>query len=165
MAYRRPVPIFNCEMNMNTSNEYNEDFYEWTGSQVIALRNHDVDKIDFIHLIEEIECLGISLQRALESYLSNLMMHKLKIMYQPQKHTMSWDNSIKNAYFQIEKLIRKNPSLKSHLTDLFQDAYFTARLNASSETGLSENVFPTSSPWSIEELLDFMTENQVKRRA
>ena len=95
---------------------YDKDFFQWTQDQSSLLKNGEFTKLDIDHLREEIESLGVSLQRALESYLANLLMHKLKILYQPDKHTLAWDNSIKNSLFQIKKLIRKNPSLKTHLT-------------------------------------------------
>ncbi len=131
---------------------YDNDFLKWTQEQADCLLKREFAKLDIDHLREEIESLGISLQRALESYISNLLMHKLKIKYQPAMHTNSWDNSIKNATFQIEKLISKTPSLKAYLPEIFDDAYYTARLEASSETGLEEKLFPKECPWTIEEL-------------
>jgi len=132
--------------------EYDKDLFKWTKTQANLLQKGELEKLDIDHLREEIESLGISLQRALESYISNLLMHKLKIEYQPEKHSNSWDNSIKNATFQIEKLIKKNPSLKTYLPGIFKDAYYAARLDASSETGLDEKKFPEECPWTIKEL-------------
>ena len=84
---------------------YDRDFLRWTQEQADCLQKREFEKLDIDHLREEIESLGISLQRVLESYFANLLMHKLKIKYQPEMHTNSWDNSIKNAIFQIKKLI------------------------------------------------------------
>lgn len=141
---------------------YDTDFFKWTQSQAGLLKRGELDKLDRDHLREEIESLGISLQRALESYIANLLMHKLMIKYQPGNHTNSWDNSIKNADFQIQKLIKKNPSLKTCLPELFEDAYYTARLNASSETKLDEKTFPKKCPWAFEEIFYFLKDK--KRR-
>jgi hypothetical protein len=135
---------------------YDKDFLKWTQEQANWLLKKEFEKLDIDNLREEIESLGISLQRALESYISNLLMHKLKIKYQPEMYTNSWDNSIKNADFQIEKLLRKTPSLKTYLPEIFKDAYYTARLEASSETKLKEEIFPKKCPWTIEELFPYL---------
>lgn len=148
LSVRAPV----CEEGV----EYNKDFFKWTQKQANFLQKGEFEKLDRDHLREEIESLGISLQRALESYLANLLMHKLKIKYQPGMHTNSWDNSIKNSTFQIEKLIRKNPSLKTYIPEIFQDAYYTARLDASSDTRLEEKTFPKKCPWELKEILPFL---------
>lgn len=140
--------------------DYDKDFFKWTQSQANLLENGDLDKLDRDHLREEIESLGISLQRALESYIAGLLMHKLKIKFQPGNHTNSWDNSIKNADFQIQKLIKKNPSLKTYLPELFEDAYYTARLDASSETKLEEKTFPKKCPWTFEEIFYFLKDKK-----
>ena len=131
---------------------YVQDFYRWTKDQVDLLKKGDYKKLDINHLIEEIESLGNSEQRALESYLVVLLMHLLKIKYQPTMHTKSWDNSVKNALFRVEKLLKKNPSLKAYLPEIFNDAYYIARLDAASETGLDDKIFPAKCPWTPKEL-------------
>jgi hypothetical protein len=140
---------------------YENDFFRWTLEQADFLQKGEFEKLDIDHLREEIESLGISQQRALESYISSLLMHKLKIQYQPAKHTNSWDNTIKNALFHIEKTIKKNPSLKSYLPEIFEDAYYSARLDASSETGLAEETFPKECQWKLKDLFPFL---EVKKR-
>jgi hypothetical protein len=56
--------------------------------------------------------------------------------------TRSWDLSIKNAMNEIKKILRKNPSLKSHLPEIKQEAYSSAKIWASAETFIEEEVFP-----------------------
>ena len=132
------------------NNGYEKDFYKWTRTQANFLKKEELDKLDIRHLIEEIESLGNSEKRALESHISNLFLHLLKIQYQPSMRSKSWDNSVKNAAFQIKKILKTNPSLRPKLKELTPDAYYVARLNASSETGLDESVFPKNCPWDIE---------------
>jgi Domain of unknown function DUF29 len=134
--------------------EYDKDFYKWTSNQAKFLKKREFLKLDIDNLIEEIESLGRSERRTLESHLVNLFLHLLKIKYQPGKHTRSWDLSIKNAEYHAKKVYSQNPSLKQQLTDIFKDAYYTARLKAIDETGLEENVFPEDCLWKIEEILD-----------
>jgi hypothetical protein len=128
---------------------YTEDFYKWTKDQVNFLKKQEFTKMDIDNLIEEIESLGRSEKRALKSYLAILFQHLLKIKYQPAKHTKSWDMSVKNSLHQAQSLLIENPSLKAELQNLAEDAYFTGRLNAISETGLEEEVFPEKCPWKL----------------
>lgn len=132
---------------------YDKDFYQWTKTQASLLKNDEFKKLDIGNLIEEIESLGRSEKRALESYLANLFLHLLKMEHQPSKHSRSWDNSVKNASYHARKILKENPSLKRHLGEIVVDAYFTARLEASSETGLDEAAFAKKCPWKIEEIL------------
>lgn len=132
---------------------YERDFYQWTEDQIEFLKRKEFEKVDIDHLIEEIESLGRSEKRALESYLANVILHLLKIKYQPTKHTKSWDLSVRNSRHKIEVLLKQNPSLKRYLPEILEEAYFTARLNAISETGLEENVFPESCFWKLDEIL------------
>lgn len=132
---------------------YEKDFYAWTQKQANLLKHEEFEELDVKHLIEEIESLGNSEKRALESHIANLFLYLLKIKYQPSMRSKSWDNSVKNAKFQIKKLLKANPSLKSKLNALIKDAYFTARLNASSETGLDEKIFAEKCPWTEKDLV------------
>lgn len=132
---------------------YEKDFYHWTKRQAHLLQDKDFAELDIKNLIEEIESLGRSEKRALESYLTILLIHLLKIQYQPKKRTKSWDLSVKNSKHKIEVLLKDNPSLKKHLPNLFKEAYFTARLGAAAETNLDETIFPDECPWTIKELI------------
>ncbi len=120
-------------------------------SGLVAKR--EFKKLDRDHLIEEIESLGKSQLDILENHLCTLLLHLLKGKYQPSMHTRSWDLSIRNARYHVEKLLRKNPSFKTKLSEISTDAYFTGRLKAIDQTGLDESVFPEECPWKIEELL------------
>jgi len=109
--------------------------------------------LDWDHLIEEIESLGRSAKHALKSHLKNLLMHKLKIQYQPKKHTKSWDTSIGNAKIEIEDELNDNPSLQHELNEIFNNSYKSARKKAAIETGIDIKKFPQDCPWTIEEIL------------
>lgn len=132
--------------------EYEKDFFKWTAHQAKYLKKQEFSKLDMNNLIEEIESLGRSEKRTLQSYLENLLMHKLKVKYQPKKHTASWDASIKEASFKSQKTLSENPSLKAKLKEILKDAYYTARLRAVVETKLKEDTFPVQCPWALKEL-------------
>lgn len=137
----------------SSNSNYESDFYKWAFTQADLLKKGDFEKVDFKHIIEEIEDLGTSQRSALESQMTRLMMHMLKIKYQPEKHTKSWDKSIGNARVEIEKIIRKNPSLKRELNEAKNEGYYFARKKAHIETGLEIKKFPEKCPWTLGEVL------------
>lgn len=132
------------------------DFFQWTRDQILYLKKQKFEKLDIVHLIEEIESLGNSEKNAIESHLIILFIHLLKIEYQPAMRCNSWNNSVENAKFRITRLVDKNPSLKRMVADFFPDAYYSARLQASSETGLNVTAFPAKCPWEPQELFAFL---------
>jgi len=137
---------------IETNTEYDTDLYLWSEHQAQLLRNREFDKLDIINMIEEILDLSKSEYDKLESHLTIQMIHMLKIKYQSEKHTRSWDLSIKGSNINAKKVLRKNPSLKSKLKDILHDAYSIARNGAAQETGLEEDIFPEICPWTIEDL-------------
>lgn len=138
---------------MNTL--YEKDFCEWSFSQANHLRNKEMEKLDIENLIEEIESLGRSDKRALRSHLANLLMHMLKIQYQPEAmgNSKSWIKSIFTARKSIKNLIKESPSMNKLLCEFLSDSYESATYIAMSETNLPLEIFPKECPWSIEELL------------
>jgi len=46
---------------------YDQDFYGWTQEQARLLREHRISELDFENLLEEIESMGKSEKRELES--------------------------------------------------------------------------------------------------
>lgn len=142
-------------MEKNEKNvSYETDLIAWLYNQANLLRNRDYEKIDTIHLMEEIESLGNSEKSKLESHFMILLLHLLKLAYQPESKTRSWYLSIKNAKYHAKRTLQKSPSLKHYLLDILQDAYFSARLGAAQETGLSEKTFPEECPWTFEEIME-----------
>ena len=60
---------------------YETDYYQWTQLMAQALRERDYSRIDWDNLIEEIEDMGKSQKRAIESLLMRLTEHLLKLKY------------------------------------------------------------------------------------
>ena len=132
---------------------YETDFYAWTREQASFLKKGKMDGLDFQNLSEEIESLGKSDKRALRSYLKILLLHLLKIRYQPKKRSKSWDLSVQNARDEIHYILEDSPSLKNLAPKLLQEAYPLAKRDACKETKLKAASFPQECPWEIEEVL------------
>jgi hypothetical protein len=141
----------------NSSSVYEKDFYKWAGDQSKFLKQKEFSKLDIENLIEEIESLGRSERRALESRFVVLLKHLLKREYQKSHSGASWESSINVSRFHIKKLLKENPSLKSKTHQIFKDAYTTARFEAIQETKLDAKLdpkkFPEKCPWTLEECM------------
>lgn len=132
---------------------YEQDFYGWALEQADLLSMGNLENLDIINLIEELKDLGNSQASKLQSYLTNVFLHKLKIKYQPCRHSRSWDLSIKFSTNRVLRQLKKNPSLKSSLMEIFKEAYEDAIAYACKETGLEEETFPEECPWTQEEII------------
>ena len=139
---------------MPSPTTYDTDFYLWTQQQAALLRQGQTMELDMANLAEEIEDMGKNNRLALESSLSNVIMHLLKWRYQPERRGTSWKLSIRNGRRQIEKRLKNSPSLKPQLPVIVQEEYPPARENAADETGLPLSTFPDQCPFTVEQLLD-----------
>lgn len=135
---------------------YDTDFYTWTQQQVVLLKLGRFADIDLENIIEEIESMGRSEKRELESRLTVLLQHLLKWQYQPARRGKSWELTIKAQRIDFLKVLRDNPGLKSKLSGILLDAYQLAVVKASQETGLDESIFPSNCPWSFEKISNFL---------
>jgi hypothetical protein len=133
---------------------HDRDFHAWAITQRELLRQRRFQELDVEYLIDEIEDMGKSERRMIESQLERLLHHLLKWQYQPEHRIGSWSGSIREARKQISKQIERNPSLQDYPQQVLADAYEIARIRASAETGLKEELFPENSPYSVEEVLE-----------
>jgi Domain of unknown function DUF29 len=133
--------------------EYDRDFYAWTLAQAEALRAKNWQALDREHLAEEIEALGKSDRRALQSHLRILLLHLFKVAYQRQRR-LSWLRSIRNSREAIELVLGDSPSLRHEVPDCLAWAYPKARQAAAEETRLPLATFPDRCPWNLDQLQD-----------
>lgn len=134
------------------STAYNSDYYAWTQAQAKLLREGKLSELDVAHLAEEIEDMGKSEKRALETRLEILFIYLLKWQFQTAYRSTSWELTIKEQRKRLAKHLKENPSLKAVLADSIGDAYELAVLGATRETGLKD--FPEKCPYTLEQLFD-----------
>ena len=96
---------------------YDTDFYSWTQQQANLLKTGRFLDADLENIIEEIESMGRSEKRELESRLTVLLQHLLKWQYQPERRGKSWELTIRNQRRAIALHLKKVPSLKPNLND------------------------------------------------
>ncbi|HEY7336729.1 MAG TPA: DUF29 domain-containing protein [Bryobacteraceae bacterium] len=139
---------------MKATELYERDFFEWTQSNAALLRSGRFDQADIEHIAEEIEDMGKSERRALESRLEVLLQHLLKWQVQSGGRSQSWRSTIKLQRREIFRLLSQMPSLKPKLKAALKDAYDSGMLRASAGTGLPESSFPGRCPFTLDQILD-----------
>jgi len=141
-------------MSTASARLYETDFYGWIQQQTGVLRAGSFASLDLDNLIEEIESMGKSHQRALESRLEILLIHLLKWQFQPNRITPSWKHTIREQRKRIAVHLNKNPSLTARLPEALETAYEFAIMRASEETGINESAFPSQCPWTLEQVMN-----------
>ena len=148
---------------MMTSNTlYEQDFADWTRVQIDLLRRGHTQHLDIKNLIMELEDMGKSSLRELESRFIVLIAHLLKWQFQLDTlvgqwkdfEGKSWRKTIIEQRTQLSFLLDKVPSLKSSLELARDEAYPAARRLTIKETGMPADAFPSICPYSVNELLD-----------
>lgn len=145
---------------VRNSSLYERDFYTWANRQAGLLRAGRLSEADIEHVAEEIESMGKAEKRELVSRLTVLLLHLLKWQFQPGLRGNSWRNTVRVQRIALQAHLADNPSLKSVLADAIAGAYRVARIDAETETGLSESGFPAACPWSFDQMMaeDFWPE-------
>ena len=136
---------------------YDTDYNLWLEETVKNLQDKDFNAIDWKNLIEEIASLGRSEKRRIESLLTRLFEHLLKLAYwksELEYNRGHWQGEIINFRQQIHRELKASPSLKRHLIEVFEECYQDGRDIASKRSQLPIETFPPSPIGSVEQILD-----------
>lgn len=107
-----------------TKVKYEEDYYLWAKEMVEALKNRDYSSVDWDNLIEEIEDMGKSQKRAVESLLMRLTEHLLKLKYwdaERERNKRHWEAEVVNFRVLLRKRLKESPSLKKDLAEIYAE--------------------------------------------
>lgn len=134
---------------------YETDVVAWANEQAALLRSGQLSGLDIENLAEEIEAMGRSERRELESRMAVLLAHLLKWQYQPGRRSPGWSATLSEQRMRIRLLLRDSPSLKPTLAsqEWIAEVIEQAIVSAAAETGLNESIFPKEFLWSVEEVL------------
>lgn len=80
---------FQLSETQTLSQLYEQDYFSWLEVTAQLLRSGDLSELDRKNLAEEIEDMGRSEKRAVESNLKIVLMHLLKYKYQPEQRSNS----------------------------------------------------------------------------
>ena len=144
------------------SDLYDRDVRVWAETQVRLLKQGRIRELDVEHLIAELEDMGKSQLRELESRLIVLIAHLLKWQFQLETlaaqwrdfEGKSWRKTIIEQRVQLAFLLDQVPSLKPALQSAVAAAYPAARRLTIKETNLAPTLFPPTCPYAVDQLLD-----------
>ncbi len=99
----------------------------------------------FIGIEELILALSRSEKRALKSQLIRLMLHIIKWQSQPERRSLSWIASIKDAREEIADIQEETPSLNNNvIEELWDKVFIIAKRDAQAEMGKKSAVMALS---------------------
>ncbi|MBE9176005.1 DUF29 domain-containing protein [Synechocystis salina LEGE 06155] len=136
---------------------YETDYNLWILETVEKLQCRDLNELDWENLIEEVLSLSRSDKRKLESLLTRLIEHVLKLGYwysEKERNQNHWRREIRNFRLQIKRLLKDSPSLKPHLSQVFDECYQNGRKLACDSSGLLLGNFPEKPIATFEQILD-----------
>ena len=131
---------------------YETDYNQWVNETVQQLRERKFDGVDWDNLIEEIEDMGKSQKRALESFLTRLLEHLLKLSYwqsEKERNSNHWKSEIVNFRYQIHKRLKESPSLRPELESIYAEIFPVATKSVSQLFPLEKDAYI-----SLEKTLD-----------
>ncbi len=132
---------------------YTEDESIWIFENVKLIREGKIDEVDWANIAEELELIGKSQFREVYSRMKELIFHLLKWKYQKDFRSNSWKYSIRNQRGDLQEIFNDSKNLKNYAFQNFERVYSDARKLTSDETGLERNIFPISSPFTLEEIM------------
>ncbi len=138
---------------------YEQDFYTWTQEQAALLRAGRVSELDLANLAEEVESMGRSEKRELESRMAVIICHLLKLLIQTNRtaaNEKSWINSLDVQRDDLADHLQDNPGLKTPaiMKAALAKAWKRGRDEAIRETDLDRDDFPTENPFGLDQIMD-----------
>lgn len=135
---------------------YDRDILSWSAHQADLLRRvargERVNGVDWEHVAEEIEDVGLSQLNAVESYLRLTIVHLLKVHGWPDSEAVGhWRGEV--VSFQRDAVKRFAPSMRQKI-DL-NDIYAIAReqVDAARYDGRDPLPWPAMCPFTLDQLL------------
>ena len=136
---------------------YERDILVWSQHQADLLRRpgrgERVNDVDWAHVAEEIEYLGLSELHSVESCLIPIMAHVLKIQASPDDTAVNhWKTEI--AAFQDNAQLRFTPSMRQRidLPMLYDKAI--RRLRIADSGNKIPRPWPAANPFTLDQLLN-----------
>jgi len=134
---------------------YEREYDRWLSETIELLKNRQFDRVDYEHLIEELEALSKRDKNRVESFLRQIIIHLLLWQYWSKEFELNhrhWQGEIATFRVQLNGYLSTN--LEKYLLDnqerIYQDAVFIV----GQKTEISPHNFPLNCPYSLEQMLD-----------
>ncbi|WP_013323045.1 DUF29 domain-containing protein [Gloeothece verrucosa] len=136
---------------------YEQDFLLWLEKTAYLLNHKQFEELDIKNLVEEIESMGRSEKQELESRLTTIIEHLLKLIYWTEEleyNSRGWRGTVIEQRRQLKRLLKKSPSLQSYLNEMFLECYQDAREDTLQKYELPQEMFPTVPAFTVEDILN-----------
>ena len=135
---------------------YDTDLYAWANETAQLLREGRLPESEIENVAGEIEAMGKSQKRELESRLRTILEHMLKLRLAQgallEQNRSSWALTIARDRTEIKALFEESPSLRRRLNELLPNAYdAAARLVEIAQ--ISNEHPPKTSPFKLKDVL------------
>jgi DNA repair ATPase RecN len=141
----------------STKTLYDTDYNLWVLDAVKQLENQNFKSVDWENLIEEVLDLSERKKRKLESLLTRLIEHLLRIKYwqsEKERNFGHWQGEVRTFRKQINKELKASPSLKVYCQEIFEECYQDAREIVSDRSQLPLSTFPEKAIGDLDQVLD-----------
>ena len=136
---------------------YDTDFHAWADAQAALLRAGRFDEADIAHIAEEIESMGRSDLRAMESALARVIEHLLKLAHSPAETPRAgWRQSAAVHRVEFAALAEDNPGLvgRVRFPVVYERGRQIAAASLAEHDGMNRNALPRTCPWSLDQIID-----------
>jgi hypothetical protein len=134
---------------------YEQDEHLWLIETIKLLKENRLERLDIENLIEELEDLGKRDKNRVESFLRQIIIHLLLLQYWTTEYEYNyrhWQGEVATFRVQLNRSLTTN--LKQYLLENMGDIYQDSVFIVNQKTGLSLQIFPSTCPYSLEQLLD-----------
>ena len=146
----------------NPAKLYDADFFRWTQEQAALLRQVPGERvnlpIDWNHAAEEIEDMGRSDLRAVNSRIGVILEHLLKLEHSPVGNPHDgWIETVARCRGDVSRILDDSPSMLRKVSERWLKEYALARRSAArglARNGVEEEEIPAEPPYTIDEVLD-----------
>ena len=135
---------------------YDQDYYLWLEATARFLEAGQLEKLDRENLLEEILDLGRRDQRKLESLLTRLWEHLLKLGYwrsELGRNQAHWRGEVTNFRVQIQRELKVSPSLRRYCEGVLEECYQDARRIVAQRAALPVELLPEEPISDLDQVL------------
>ena len=133
---------------------YESDYHQWLSETIQLIKNRQFEDLDYTNLCEELESLGRSEKRAVESLLEQILIHLLLYQYwltEREYNANHWRSEIITFRNQVNRYL-DSKTLRNHLERRLPKLYQDALRVVKSKSEL--RIFPLDCPYTFEQTLD-----------
>ncbi len=121
----------NIQTKIKADDAYHADFTAWLLKQAQHLRAREADALDWDNLAEEIEDMGKSEFREVESRLRTILVHLLKLgLSRTNTPRGGWIETVQTQRNGLEAVLRDSPSLRPRAESALPALYDRAKRDA-----------------------------------